>query len=91
MENIFENKSNTVAPKVFISYSYDSKEHEQWVENLANKLRTDAGVNAVIDKFVLNTASDLNQIMIQGFKKSDKVVIVLTENYAKKRKSQMVG
>lgn len=84
MENIFENKSNTVAPKVFISYSYDSKEHEQWVEDLANKLRTDAGVNAVIDKFILNTASDLNQIMIQGFEKSDKVVIVLTENYAKK-------
>ncbi|RHJ53165.1 toll/interleukin-1 receptor domain-containing protein [Bacteroides sp. AM10-21B] len=91
MKNIFENKNNSTAPKVFISYSYDCEQHEQWVEQLANQLRTDAGVNAIIDKFALNVTSDLNQIMIQGFKDSDKVVIVVTENYAKKAKELSSG
>lgn len=58
---------------------------------MANQLRTDAGVNAIIDKFALNVTSDLNQIMIQGFKDSDKVVIVVTENYAKKAKELSSG
>ena len=91
MKNIFENKNNSTAPKVFISYSYDCIEHEQWVEKLANQLRSDAGVNAIIDKFALNVTNDLNQIMIQGFENSDKVVIVATGNYAKKAKELSSG
>lgn len=84
MKNIFESKENSNAPKVFISYSYDNAEHEAWVEQFANRLRSEAGVNAVIDKFALNTTNDLNQIMVQGFRDSDKVIIVATANYAKK-------
>ena len=80
MTSIFEDKTNS--PKVFISYSYDSPEHVAWIESLANKLRSNAGVNATIDKFLLNKTSDLDEIMLRGYKESDKVVIVLTKQYA---------
>jgi hypothetical protein len=76
---------------VFISYSYDTKEHENWVEQLANQLRRDAGVNAMIDKFALNQASDLDEIMTKGFEQSDKVIIVATKQYAEKSKDMKSG
>ena len=38
-------------PKVFISYSRDSAEHEQRVLKLANELRTHGGVDAWIDRY----------------------------------------
>lgn len=82
MTTIFEEKKDS--PKVFISYSYDSDEHIVWIEELVNKLRRNAGVNATIDKFLLNKTIDLDEIMIRGFKESDKIVIVLTKNYASK-------
>jgi len=82
MTAIFEDKADS--PKVFISYSYDNETHENWVEKLTNELREKAGINAVIDKFVLNRTSDLDEIMVKGFKDSDKVLIVTTKEYAKK-------
>ena len=38
-------------PKVFISYSWDNSEHEEWVMAFANELRQ-KGVDATIDKFI---------------------------------------
>jgi hypothetical protein len=84
MSKVFEEKVNS--PKVFISYSYDNEQHEQWVADLTNNLRKKAGVNAVIDKFVLDKIGDLDEIMVGGFQDSDKVVIIGTLNYAKKAK-----
>ena len=89
MDNIFTENAN--APKVFISYSYDNSEHEKWIKDLTNKLRSDAGVDAIIDKFALNQASDLDEVMKKGFEQSDKVVIVATENYAKKSNDNKSG
>ena len=39
-------------PKVLISYSHDSPEHEQRVLELANRLRSD-GVDCTIDQYVV--------------------------------------
>ena len=36
-------------PRVFISYSWDSKEHKEWTLSLATRLR-DNGIDAVIDQ-----------------------------------------
>jgi hypothetical protein len=44
------------APKVFISYSHDSPEHEDRVLIFANRLRGD-GIDALIDQY--NTAPPL--------------------------------
>lgn len=69
----------------FFSYSWDNPQHEQWVVDLANRLRADGGIDAQIDKFVLYEKTvNLNQMMIEAMRDYDYVIVVLTENYANK-------
>lgn len=70
----------------FISYSWDGREHEDWVVNLTNRLRSDGGgIDASVDKFELyDRTVNLNQMMIRAMRDYDYVIVVLTENYAKK-------
>lgn len=71
-------------PTAFVSYSWDSKEHQQWVLDLTNKLRS-KGIVATMDLFETQQGTvNLNQMMIKGIKESDYVIIILTEEYAKK-------
>lgn len=71
-------------PKGFISYSWDSKEHEEWVLGLVADLRR-AGIDATLDKSITQEGNiNLDKMMIDGFKDNDKVILVLTENYAEK-------
>ena len=70
-------------PSVFISYSWDSEEHENWVTFLAAKLREN-GVDATIDKFETQSKTvNLNRMMVEKIKNSDNILLILTENYAK--------
>jgi len=60
-------------PTVFISYSWDSEEHENWVVFLAAKLREN-GVDATIDKFETQSKTvNLNRMMIEKIKNSDNI------------------
>lgn len=69
----------------FVSYSWDSKEHQNWVMNLTNKLRKKGGVDATCDKFEIHSeTTDLYSMMTSAIKDNDYVIIVLTENYAQK-------
>ncbi len=71
-------------PTVFVSYSWDSKNHQQWVLNLTNKLRR-KGVDATMDVFETQSKTvNLNHMMVSKIKNSDYIVIILTENYAQK-------
>lgn len=71
-------------PTAFISYSWDNIKHQQWVVDLTNKLRT-KGIVATMDLFETQQGTvNLNQMMIKNIKESDYVVIILTEEYAKK-------
>lgn len=67
--------------KVFISYSWDNEQHNEWVLSLANKLREN-GIEAVCD--IILTENELNKMMVDNVKNSDKIIIVLTENYTEK-------
>ena len=49
-ENLWQPIART---RVFVSYSWDSNEHKQWVKRLSTKLRSD-GVDVTIDQW--NTA-----------------------------------
>lgn len=70
--------------KVFISYSWDDKYHEQWVMNLVVELRN-SGVDASFDKYVTQSkTTNLYQMMINNMKNNDKVIVVLTEKFAQK-------
>jgi hypothetical protein len=68
----------------FISYSWDSEKHQQWVMYLHKRLRN-KGIKASMDVFETQTSTvNLNAMMIKNMRDNDFVIIVLTENYAKK-------
>lgn len=75
------------APKVFISYSWDDEEHEQWILKLATKLREN-GVDAILDKWDLGPlGKPLPNFMETSISKSQRVICVMTPNYKKKTDS----
>lgn len=60
--------------KVFISYSWDSDEHQEWVVSLVNKLRAVYGIDARCD--LLLDKPNLFSMMVQQARINDKIVIV---------------
>lgn len=73
-----------ITPTVFISYSWDSSEHEKWVLNLATKLINN-GVNVILDKWDLGKLGKLlPNFMESSINKSDRVICIMTPNYKKK-------
>ena len=73
------------APKVFVSYSWTTPEHEDWVLNLSTELR-DSGVGVILDKWDLKEGHDSNAFMERMVTDESvkKVIIVCDEAYAKK-------
>lgn len=70
--------------KVFISYSWDDSNHQDWVVNLANSLR-DNGIDADVDLFNIHQkTTNLNKMMIKKISSCDNVIVVLTESYKQK-------
>lgn len=76
---------------VFISYSWDSTEHQQWVLNLANDLRKKYGIDVILDEYDLKAGSDLPHFMEKAIEKADKVLIVLTPNYKTRAEERKNG
>ncbi|MDR1583045.1 MAG: toll/interleukin-1 receptor domain-containing protein [Prevotellaceae bacterium] len=71
-------------PTVFISYSWDTQEHEAWVLNLATKLMEN-GIDVILDKWDLGPlGKPLPHFMEQAISKSQRVICVMTPNYKKK-------
>ena len=83
-EVISDKEAEQIKPTVFISYSWDNKEHEEWVVNLAIKL-CDNGVDVILDKWDLERlGSPIPHFMENAISKSDRVICVMTPNYKKK-------
>lgn len=79
------------AKKVFVSYSWDSPEHQKWVVKLTNQLRKE-GINATIDVFQTQSKTvNLNTMMVSNMKDNDFIIVVLTEKYAQKANSLQGG
>lgn len=51
-----------INPKLFISYSWSSPEHEQWVLDLATELR-ESGIDVILDKWDLKEGHDAHAFM----------------------------
>lgn len=66
--------------KVFISYSWDSEEHKQWVKSLTDKLIQD-GVDASLDQYDLTLGDRLPHFMEQRIAESNHVLIICTPKY----------
>ncbi len=76
---------------VFISYSWDSQEHKDWVLKLAMYLIEKAGCNVLLDQFDLAAGKELTYFMENGLEKADKVLIILTEEYKKRADGRKGG
>ena len=70
-------------PKCFVSYTWESPVHEDWVLNLATQLREN-GVDVVLDRWDLNYGNDLPHFMETSVRESDFVILVCTPKYARK-------
>ena len=77
-------------PKVFISYSWESKEHFDWVKSLADKLLAD-GVEAIIDSYDVSPGDRLPKFMESSIRDSDYVIIICTEEYKRKANNREKG
>lgn len=75
---------------VFVSYSWDSDDHRQWVIRLATALVSN-GVNVLIDEWDLDYGDDLAKFMEQGVRDADRVLIVCTDEYVRKADAGIGG
>jgi len=76
---------------VFISYSWDSADHQEWVLRLAKDLMEKFGVNVILDQFELSAGRDLTHFMETSIERADKVLIILTPNYKLKAENRERG
>lgn len=67
-------------PKVLISYSHDSPEHEQRVVTLADRLRGD-GIDCIVDQYVPVQEEEWPLWMERQIERSDYVLMVCTQTY----------
>src|ERR1700680_4754460 len=67
-------------PKVLISYSHDSPEHEQRVLELSNRLRGD-GIDCTIDQYVVVPEEGWTLWMERQVRDSNFVLMVCTPTY----------
>lgn len=70
-------------PKVFLSYSWDSDEHKEWVAALATRLRSH-GVDVTLDVWNVHPGDYLPEFMEREISESDFVIIVCTPKYKEK-------
>lgn len=84
-----ENAREVKASTAFISYSWDSDQHREWVLALAVRLRSD-GVETVLDQWHLVPGDQLPAFMEKAVRQSDFVLIVCTPRY-KDRSERRVG
>jgi hypothetical protein len=82
----------TSNPKAFISYSWSSPEHQQWVLDLATQL-TENGVDVTIDTWDLREGHDAIKFMERMVTDPaiKKVIIVLDRTYARKADDRKGG
>lgn len=71
-------------PVVFVSYSYDSAEHVQWVVEFATKLRSEANVNAILDQWDLDHGEDIVKFMERNVRRANRVLMICTTSYVHK-------
>jgi hypothetical protein len=75
-------------PTAFVSYSWGQTDYQAWIRGFTNELRSKWGINANCDQFILQRhTKNLNQMMIEGIRDNDFVIIVLTESFKTKADS----
>lgn len=77
-------------PRVFISYSWTSREYMEIVLGLATAL-VNNHVDVIIDRWDLHAGHDMYVFMEQSIKKADKVLVLCDKDYVEKANSRKAG
>ena len=77
-------------PVVFISYSWDSELHKEWVLNLSKDLRERYRVYTLLDRYNCG-GDDLITFMQKGLKRADRVLLIGTPRYLEKLENSKGG
>ena len=83
-------RQNPYSPKVFISYSWDSKELKERVLELSNRLRAD-GVDCNIDQYEIAPSEGWSIWMINQIEWADFVLVVCSEQYEQRFRGREVA
>ena len=78
-------------PRVFISYSWETPQHQEWVLQLATRLQEQGGVQVLLDQWHLSPGQDKTVFMERGVAESDFVIFICTPDYAKKANQRHGG
>lgn len=68
---------------VFVSYSWDSKEHKAWVKKFADDLGRKYGIYVLLDQYC-RYGENLITFMQDGIERSDRVLIIGTPRYKRR-------
>lgn len=77
-------------PSAFVSYSWDSDEHKDWVCNLATRLRNE-GIDVTLDQWHLFPGDPLPEFMERAVRENDFVLLVCTPNFKEKADNRKGG
>jgi len=83
LQNSFPGGMFIENPNCFISYSWDSSEHKDWVRKLGSDLIRN-GIQTYLDQWDTHPAKDLPQYIESRIRSSDYVILICTPNFAKK-------
>lgn len=77
--------------RIFISYSYDNEEHEEWVLNLSTKIEEYEEFHVTLDKYDLSYFHEKNLFMEKAVSESDIIVIIASDKYVEKANDRQGG
>lgn len=77
--------------KLFVSYSWDSTEHIEWVRKLADSLEEIEEIHVTWDGYDLDSLVDKNYFMEAGIHDADFILAVTTANYKNKADDRKGG
>lgn len=85
-------RGSTMQPRVFMSYSWSSPQHEKWVSDFADRLVGD-GIFVVLDKWDLKEGQDKHVFMEKMVNDSDinKVLVICDKEYQAKADNREGG
>jgi TIR domain len=84
-------KPELPAPRAFLSYSWEGRDHQRWVSALAERLQGESGVEGTFDQWHLQPGDDKLHFMELGVSKADFVIVVCTPTYAERANQRSGG
>lgn len=87
---VVEKSVNPNQPSLFISYSWDSDEHRQWVRSFSEELRKH-NIDSVLDQRDMFAGDETTLFMERGVRHSKIKLLICSENYTRKANNREAG